>query len=104
MADPIDVQVVSPEAALFQGDATEVYARSLEGEIGILPGHQPVLLFLAPAPLRVRTTGGTDRVFAVRSGFLEYSEGRLTVLADDAQEVGSVDEARALLERDAASS
>lgn len=98
----IDVQVVSPEASLFAGDATEVYARSLEGEIGILPGHQPVLLYLAPAPLRVKTADGREHVFAVRSGFLEYSEGRLTVLADDAQEVASADEARAVLERDAA--
>lgn len=103
MADPIDVQVVSPEASLYQGGASEIYARSLDGEIGILPGHQPVLLFLAPAPLRVRTTGGEERVFAVWSGFLEYSGNRLTVLADEAQEVASVDEARALLDRDATS-
>jgi F-type H+-transporting ATPase subunit epsilon len=75
------VHVVSPEARLFSGEATEVYARSLEGEIGILPGHQPALLALADAPVRVKTAEGTHE-FQVRGGFLSFRENVLTVLAD----------------------
>lgn len=97
----MDVQVVAPDAALYAGQATEVYARSVDGEIGILSGHQPLLLLLAPAPLRVKTTGGDERVFAIRSGFLEFADDQLTVLADDAVEVASVEEARQRLEDEA---
>lgn len=75
------VNVVSPEAELFSGEATEVYARSLDGEIGILPGHQPALLALADAPLRVKTAEGFQE-FNVRGGFLSFRDNVLTVLAD----------------------
>lgn len=75
------VHVVSPEARLFSGEANEVYARSLDGEIGILPGHQPALLALADAPVRVKTAEGTQE-FHVRGGFLSFRDNVLTVLAD----------------------
>jgi F-type H+-transporting ATPase subunit epsilon len=80
----MQVSVLSPEAELFSGEATEVYARSLDGEIGILAGHQPALLALADAPVRVRDTGGTMHTFNVHHGFLTFRENRLTVLADAA--------------------
>jgi F-type H+-transporting ATPase subunit epsilon len=89
------VEVVSPERALFAGEATEVYARSMDGEIGILAGHQPALLLLDVAPLKVRADDGREHVFAVHSGFLEFSDNRLTVLADVAEPVGEIDVARA---------
>ena len=75
------VNLVSPERELFSGEATEVYARSLDGEIGILPGHQPALLALADAPVRVKTAGGMQE-FNVRGGFLSFRDNVLTVLAD----------------------
>lgn len=81
----MQVDVVSPEATLFSGEANEVYARSLDGEIGILPGHQPILLALAEAPVRVKTAEG-ERSFTVSGGFLKFTDNRLTVLADDAEE------------------
>lgn len=81
------VNVVSPEARLFSGEATEVYARSLDGEIGILPGHQPALLALADAPVRVKTAEGTHE-FNVHGGFLSFRDNVLTVLADSADLAG----------------
>lgn len=80
----MQVDVVSPEAVLYSGEASEVYARSLEGEIGILPGHQPALLFLADAPVKVRTTSG-EHVFNVHGGFLEFRNNHLSVLAESAE-------------------
>jgi F-type H+-transporting ATPase subunit epsilon len=89
----IDAKVVSPDKLLFEGEVVACYARSTEGEIGILPGHQPALLLLSPAPLELETADGRRETFAVRSGFLEFAHNQLTVLADDANHVSSKDEA-----------
>lgn len=86
----MEVDLVSAEQRLFRGEASAVFARSVEGEIGILPGHVPVLLELAPAPLAVQTEGGRE-VFAVHGGFLEYRGDRLTVLADGADRPSEID-------------
>jgi F-type H+-transporting ATPase subunit epsilon len=93
----IDAKVVSPDQLLFEGEVVACYARSTEGEIGILSGHQPALLLLAPAPLELELPGGGRETFAVRSGFLEFAHDQLTVLADDATHVASKDEAFALV-------
>ncbi|HUG83347.1 MAG TPA: F0F1 ATP synthase subunit epsilon [Euzebya sp.] len=83
----IDAKVVSPDSELFEGEIVACYARSTEGEIGILTGHQPALLLLAAAPLELELADGSREVFAIRSGFLEYAGNQLTVLADDAEHV-----------------
>jgi F-type H+-transporting ATPase subunit epsilon len=81
----MQVDVVSAEEQLFSGEATEVYARSTEGEIGILPGHMPILLALGDAPVRVKSVDGSQVSIAVHHGFLEFKENHLTVLADAAE-------------------
>ena len=78
----MQVDVVSAEEQLFSGEASEVYARSLEGEIGILPGHQPVLLMLADAPVRVKSAGGGEQTFNISGGFLEFRNNHLIVLGE----------------------
>jgi F-type H+-transporting ATPase subunit epsilon len=78
----MQVDVVSAEKELFSGEASEVYARSMEGEIGILPGHQPVLLMLAEAPVRVKTAGGGEETFTINGGFLEFRDNHLIVLGE----------------------
>lgn len=93
-ASRFQVDLVSAERRLFQGTATAVYARSVEGQIGILPGHQPVLLELDPAPLAIDTPEGRE-VFGVHGGFLEYRGGRLTILADGADHADELDAAQA---------
>lgn len=91
----MQVDVVSAERGLYSGEASAVYARSLEGEIGILPGHQPVLLALGPSPVRVQQPDGDEVVVAVHQGFLEFRENQLTVLADVAELALDIDVARA---------
>jgi F-type H+-transporting ATPase subunit epsilon len=98
----IDAKVVSPDRSLFEGMITAVYARSTEGEIGILDGHQPALLLLAAAPLELELPDGSRETFAVRSGFLEFAGNQLTVLADDAEHVADKDAAFRALGQDAA--
>lgn len=79
------VDVVSAEAQLYSGEAEAVYARSTEGEIGILPGHQPILIALGDAPVRVQTLEGREVSIIVHRGFLEFRENHLTILADAAE-------------------
>ncbi|MGH8905802.1 MAG: ATP synthase F1 subunit epsilon [Egibacteraceae bacterium] len=86
----MEVQVLSPERVMFSGEANEVYARSMEGQIGILPGHEPALLQLDVAPVKVKA-GGEERLFAVYGGFLELRDDRLVVLADAAEEPDQID-------------
>lgn len=91
----MQVDVVSAEQRLFSGQAEAVLARSLDGEIAILPGHQPALLALAKAPVRVRTAEGDEVDVAVHNGFLEMRENQLTVLADIAELATEIDVERA---------
>lgn len=95
MAATMQVDVVSAERRLYSGEATEVYARSSEGEIGILAGHQPVLLGLGESAVRVRAVEGDEVTVAVHHGFLEFRENQLTVLADIGELVAEIDVERA---------
>lgn len=88
------VEVVSAETSVLSVEATAVYARSLDGEIGILPGHQPVLLALDIAPVTVVTADGNIEM-AVHNGFLYYQRDELVVLADTAERAEDIDPERA---------
>ncbi|MBW3661547.1 MAG: F0F1 ATP synthase subunit epsilon [Actinobacteria bacterium] len=86
------VEVVSAERSLWSGEASEVYARSLDGEIGILPGHQPALLALDIAPVKIKQEDGTVTRVAVHRGFLYFRpDTGLIVLADMADLSTDVD-------------
>jgi F-type H+-transporting ATPase subunit epsilon len=94
----VDVSVVSPEQRVWEGEADLVIARSPEGEFGIMRGHIPFLAALVPG--RVTVVGGSERrEFFVPGGFLEASgssdDYHVIVLADDAEESGSIDVAEA---------
>ena len=79
----MQVDVVSAEEQLFSGEANEVYARSIDGEIGIMPGHQPILLLLDNAPVRVKVNG-QEQSFDLTGGFLEFRDNHLIVIAEGA--------------------
>jgi F-type H+-transporting ATPase subunit epsilon len=94
----MDVSVVSPEQAVWEGEADMVIARSTEGEFGIMRGHIPFLAALVPG--RVTIVTGSDREeFFVPGGFLEASGPRddyhVIVLADDAETPSDIDTAEA---------
>lgn len=98
----MQVHVVSATRELYRGEASAVFARSPEGEIAILPGHQPVLLALEISPVRVQQTDGDQVTWAVHAGFLEYRDETLTVLADVAERPEEIDVSRAEAARDRA--
>jgi F-type H+-transporting ATPase subunit epsilon len=89
------VEVVSAERQLLSADISELYARSTEGEIGILPGHQPALIALDIAPVMIRHEDGTEERFAVHNGFLFVDRHKVIVLADIAERAEQIDVERA---------
>jgi F-type H+-transporting ATPase subunit epsilon len=89
------VEVVSAERQLLSADISELYARSTEGEIGILPGHQPALIALDIAPVTIRHEDGTSEQFAVHNGFLFVDRHKVIVLADIAERAEQIDVERA---------
>jgi F-type H+-transporting ATPase subunit epsilon len=93
------VAVVSPEREVFAGEADMVVARGVEGEVGIMPGHAPMLIELAIAPVRI-LEGDQDRAkILVDGGFLHVTPGeeetRVDVLAEHAQLPEEVDPGKA---------
>lgn len=90
------VELVSVEKRLWSGEATAVYARTTEGEIGILPGHSPLLGFLAPGwVVRIEREGEDDLRVAVHGGFLSVRTDGVSVLAELAETSDEIDVARA---------
>lgn len=91
---PLDVHVVTPEREIWSGEAAMVIARGVEGEVGILPQHAPLLIRLAVGPLRIRMDG-TQEAAIVDGGFLHVTttEGvtRVDVLASSAEMAGQID-------------
>ena len=84
----LDVHVVTPEREIWSGEAAMVIARGVEGEVGILPQHAPLLIRLATGQLRIRMNG-TEEAVDVDGGFLHVTttEGvtRVDVLASSAE-------------------
>jgi F-type H+-transporting ATPase subunit epsilon len=85
----LEVHVVTPEREVWSGQATEVIAHGVDGDVGILSGHAPLLVHLAVGPLQIQVEDGTWLKAVVDGGFLHVSteEGssRVDVLATNAQ-------------------
>ncbi|MGO2131645.1 MAG: F0F1 ATP synthase subunit epsilon [Halomonas sp.] len=88
-------EIVSAEASIYSGDAEQVVATGIMGDLGILPGHTPLLTELAPGPVRVVYEGGEESHFYVTGGFLEVQPHVVTVLASTAVQAEDLDEAAA---------
>jgi F-type H+-transporting ATPase subunit epsilon len=90
------VELVSIERAIWSGEATAVFGRTTEGELGILPGHTPLLGALEPGyPVRIVQDGGEELRVAVHGGFLSVHRDGVSVLAEQAEVAGDIDVARA---------
>lgn len=92
----IAAELVAVERKLWSGTATSVTAQTTEGEIGVLPGHEPLLGQLVEnGVVVIRTTDGETLVAAVQGGFLSVSTEKITILADSALWAHEVDVAEA---------
>lgn len=96
MAMTFHLDIVSAEESLYSGRVQALFAMGEMGELGIYPGHTPLLTSLKPGQLRFITQHGKEEVLYVASGVLEVQPYEVTVLADTAAKAEDLDEASAL--------
>lgn len=80
----LDVQVVASDHAVWSGAAKSVRGRTVEGDIGILPGHTPVLSLLAEGELVINPVEGAPITAKVSGGFFSVDSDQVTIVADKA--------------------
>lgn len=95
MAMTMHCNVVSAEKKLFDGRIEYLVASGVMGELGVLPGHAPLLTALKPGTIKLTKQGGAEELIYVSSGFLEVQSSTVTVLADSAERAVNLDEAAA---------
>lgn len=81
----LHVEVVSAERSIWSGEAVNIIARTVEGDIGILPGHSPVVALLQPSAVEIFTPEGTREIVAVDDGFISVAQGRVSILSSFAR-------------------
>ena len=96
MAMTIHVDVVSAEESIFSGLAEFVVLPGEAGELGILPGHMPLMTRIKPGAVRIKMPGDKEELIFVAGGLLEVQPGLVTVLADTAIRGADLDHAKAM--------
>ena len=100
-AKHLEVALVAAERTVWQGQAKIVIARTTDGDVGILPGHAPLLGLLQGGTVQVRTVDDEYFVAAAPDGFISVANDRVSILAENAEMGHDIDleEARRDLER-----
>ena len=92
----LQVELVAVERKIWSGEATMVIARTTEGDLGVLPGHAPLLGQLAEGGVvTIRTDSGDDLVAAAHGGFVSVTERGVSILAETAEIASEIDVERA---------
>lgn len=94
MMKTIKVSVVTPDGPVYEADVEMVSTKAKSGELGILPGHIPLVAPLEISAVRLKKEGKTEYI-AVSGGFLEVRPDKVTVLAQAAEKAEDIDVARA---------
>lgn len=89
------LDIASTEARIFSGRVESLVVTGTLGDMGILPGHAPLLTALVPGPVRLVTADGEELVFYVSGGYLEVQPGVVNILADSAIRADDMDEVQA---------
>ena len=92
----LHVDVVSAEESLFTGEAKFIALPGEAGELGILPGHTPLISRIRPGTVKIVAPDGSESNIFVAGGILEIQPGTVTVLSDTAIRAEDLDEAKAL--------
>lgn len=93
----IELDIVSAEASIFNGKVVFVSVTGSSGELGIHPGHAPLLTALKPGQIHAKLHDGKEEVFYMSGGMLEVQPNMVSILADTALRADDLDEAAALL-------
>jgi F-type H+-transporting ATPase subunit epsilon len=101
MAATFQLDLVAADKIVWSGEATMVIARTLEGEVGIMANHAPLLGVLAPGTVEIRPDEGSTMIAAVDGGFISVAHNRISILAERAELADDIDlsEAKRDLER-----
>jgi len=91
---PFQLEIITAERVLFEGEVETVVAPGSEGELGVLPHHAAVMTMLQSGELRYRI-GGDESYLSVTGGFMDIRGDHVVVLADAAEHVDEIDEDRA---------
>ncbi|HMR50836.1 MAG TPA: F0F1 ATP synthase subunit epsilon [Arachnia sp.] len=81
--DPLQLQIVAADREVWSGGAVNVIARTTEGDIGILPGHEPMVAALVPSVVEIVGADGRTRIMAVDGGFISVAQGRVSILSQE---------------------
>lgn len=87
----LQVELVAADRLVWSGEATMVIARTTEGDVGILPGHAPMLSVVIEGVVDVQTAEGETWVAAVDAGFLSVAENRVSILSEHAEMSHEID-------------
>jgi F-type H+-transporting ATPase subunit epsilon len=91
LAKELHVELVAVEEKIFSGAAEMLIARTTEGELGVLPGHAPLLGQLAePGQVRIKLPGGTEQAYDVTGGFVSVTGEGVTILAESCSPAAAV--------------
>lgn len=96
MAATVFCTIVSAEEEIFSGQVEMVVASGTIGELGIMPGHTPLMTGVRPGPVRLVLEGGEEEIFFASGGYLEVQPTSINILADTALRADDLDEAAAL--------
>ena len=77
----LEVELVAADRQVWSGEASQVTARSIDGDVGILPGHSPVALILADGEVRIQAVDGIQTA-TVDGGFLSVDHDRVTIISE----------------------
>ena len=102
MSKTFQCDIVSAQDEIWSGQAAQVFATGVAGELGIYPRHTPLITQLKPGPVRVVDEHGEEQFFFVGGGIIEVQPHIVTVLADTAMRGADLDEAAAQKARDEA--
>jgi F-type H+-transporting ATPase subunit epsilon len=102
MAITTYLDIVSAEKQIFSGIVEQLVAAGALGEIGIVPGHAPLLTTLKPGEVRITLPEGREELYYVSGGMLEVQPYHVTVLADTVERAESIDEANAIAAKERA--
>ena len=91
MAAVLRVEVVAAGGITWEGDALSVIVRSTEGDLGVLPGHEPFLAALVPCAAEVLTADGNREVLVLDGGFISVADNRVSVLSQFAKVAEEID-------------
>jgi len=91
----MQLEIVTPERIIFQGDVDELYVNTADGAIGILPHHINLFTKLIPGELKLKISGH-EQYMALTSGFLEVNKNKVTILADYAVHADDIEVEKAM--------